>query len=64
MFDKRRRIDASVAITTINAKSIEKQVAVSAADLLKNVPGVYVNSSLGKTKIWFRRKWLLRLLSC
>lgn len=50
VFDKRKKMEASVAITTINAAQINKLVAVSAADLLKNVPGVYVNSALGEIR--------------
>jgi iron complex outermembrane recepter protein len=50
VFDKRKRLDASVAITTINAEQIKAQVPASAADLLKNVPGVYVNSSTGEIR--------------
>jgi iron complex outermembrane receptor protein len=48
VFDKRERMDASIAISTLSAKQIAQQVPYSAADLLKNVPGVYVNSSLGE----------------
>ncbi len=50
VFDRRTRMTASVAITTLNAAQIAKQVPASAADLLKNVPGVYVNSSLGEIR--------------
>lgn len=50
IFDKRKKMEASIAITTLNSKLIEKQVPVSAADLLKNIPGVFVNSSLGEIK--------------
>lgn len=50
VFDKRKKMEASVAITTINDKLIDKLVPASAADLLKNVPGVYVNSSLGEIR--------------
>jgi iron complex outermembrane receptor protein len=49
-FDKRKRMDASVAISTLDAAQIEKLVPSSAADLLKNVPGVFVNSSLGEIR--------------
>ena len=48
VFDKRERMDASIAISTLSSKQIAQQVPYSAADLLKNVPGVYVNSSLGE----------------
>lgn len=50
VFDKRKKMEASVAISTITEKQIAKIVPVSAADLLKNVPGVYVNSSLGEIR--------------
>jgi iron complex outermembrane receptor protein len=50
VFDKRNRMDASIAITAINAAQLKAQASVSAADLLKNVPGVYVNSSFGEVR--------------
>ena len=50
VFDKRTRMEASIAITTLNSKLIESQASFSAADLLKNVPGVFVNSSLGEIR--------------
>jgi iron complex outermembrane recepter protein len=50
VFDKRSALNSSVAITTLSAVQIDKIVPVSAADLLKNVPGVYVNSSLGEIR--------------
>jgi hypothetical protein len=37
VFDKRKKMEASVAITTINSTQISKLVSASAADLLKNV---------------------------
>jgi iron complex outermembrane recepter protein len=42
--------DAPIAITAVTAEEIAQQVPVSAADLLKNVPGVFVNSSLGEIR--------------
>eukprot|EP01132_Coremiostelium_polycephalum_P017029 gene17029-20419_t len=50
VFDKRKRMDASVAITSLSPVQIERTVPASAADLLKNVPGVFVNSSLGEIR--------------
>lgn len=50
VFDKRTRMQASIAITTLTPKIFDKLTPVSAADLLKNVPGVYVNSSLGEIR--------------
>ncbi len=42
--------EAPIAITAITSEEIQKQVPISAADLLKNVPGVFVNSSLGEIR--------------
>lgn len=50
VFDKRKRMEASVGITTISAKQIQNLQPISAADLLKNVPGVFVNSSQGEIR--------------
>ena len=50
VFDSRKRLDASIAISTISAQQIKMQTPQSAADLLKNVPGVYVNSSAGEIR--------------
>lgn len=48
VFDKRTRMQSSVAISTMSAKQIERTAATSAGDLLKNVPGVYVNQARGE----------------
>lgn len=48
VFDQRKRIDASVAISIIGEKELRTLAPVSAADLLKNIPGVFVNSSVGE----------------
>lgn len=48
VFDKRTKMQSSVAISTMNAKQIERTAATSAGDLLKNVPGVYVNQARGE----------------
>ncbi|GAA3989925.1 TonB-dependent receptor [Mucilaginibacter dorajii] len=50
VFDKRKAINASIAISSLSAVQISKQAPVSAADLLKSIPGVYVNSSLGEIR--------------
>lgn len=50
VFDKRTRMESSIAISAINTKQIQRISANSAADLLKNVPGVFVNSSLGEIR--------------
>lgn len=48
VFDKRTRLQSSVAISSISAKQMERTAATSAGDLLKNVPGVYVNQARGE----------------
>ena len=48
VFDKRTALESSIAISTLNSKSISKISANSAADLLSYTPGVYVNSSVGE----------------
>lgn len=50
VFDKRKRMDASVAISTLTASQMQRIVPASAADLLRNVPGVFVNSSAGEIR--------------
>lgn len=50
VFDKRTMLNSSIAITTLDSKILERQQPNSAADLLKNVSGVYVNSSLGEIR--------------
>jgi outer membrane receptor protein involved in Fe transport len=50
VFDKRTAQNASIAISSISAAQIEKLAPVSGADLLKSIPGVYVNSSLGEIR--------------
>ena len=49
-FDERTRMEASVSITTLPETLLERQAPVSTADMLKNVPGVFVNSSLGEVR--------------
>lgn len=49
-FDKRTAMESSIAISVLKSDFINKQVPISAADLLRNVPGVYVNSSTGEIK--------------
>ena len=43
-------MDASISISTIGAKQLERVAPTSSSDLLKNIPGVYVNQSRGE--IW------------
>ncbi len=50
VFDKRTALNSSIAITSLDKAQIDRQVPASAVDLLKNVPGVYVNSSLGEVR--------------
>ncbi|MFM2362588.1 MAG: hypothetical protein RLZZ316_1490 [Bacteroidota bacterium] len=50
VFDKRKALSSSIAITTISTTQLDRIVPNSAVDLLKNVPGVYVNSSLGEIR--------------
>ncbi|MHA4738940.1 TonB-dependent receptor [Dyadobacter sp. MSC1_007] len=50
VFDKRSRMESSVAISVLSSKLIQMQAPLSAADLLRNVPGVYVNSSTGEIR--------------
>lgn len=42
--------DAAVTVSTLNEEALKKLVPVSAADFLKDIPGVFVNSSLGETR--------------
>lgn len=50
VFNAKAIEDAPIAITAVTAAEIGQQVPASAADLLKNVPGVFVNSSLGEIR--------------
>jgi iron complex outermembrane recepter protein len=50
VFDKRSALNSSIAITSLSAAQIDRLVPVSSSDVLKNVPGIYVNSSLGEIR--------------
>ncbi|GJG88081.1 hypothetical protein tb265_32620 [Gemmatimonadetes bacterium T265] len=50
VFDARTTRQASVAITTLDTNALRVQVPVSSADVLKKVPGVFVNSALGEIR--------------
>ena len=50
VFDARSRMDASVSISTIGVKALARVAPTSSADLLKNIPGVFVNQARGE--IW------------
>ncbi|MEN7550388.1 TonB-dependent receptor [Rapidithrix thailandica] len=43
----RAKIESSVAITTLSSKQIEQKAPINTADLLKTIPGFYVESSGG-----------------
>lgn len=48
VFDKRTKLQSSVAISTLNAGRIAQLAPTSAADLLRNIPGIYVNNARGE----------------
>lgn len=50
LFNPKSRIESSVAISTISSEDLQLEVPSSGADLLKKVPGVYVNSALGEVR--------------
>ena len=45
-----RQATPSIAISVVDLKTLQSQVPISAADLLRNVPGVFVNSALGEVR--------------
>jgi outer membrane receptor protein involved in Fe transport len=48
VFDKRKKLESSVAISTLSSKQMSQLAPTSAADLLKNLPGIYVNNARGE----------------
>lgn len=50
VFGARAIENAPISINVVNNSQLTQHSAVSAADLLKNVPGVFVNSSLGEIR--------------
>lgn len=50
LFDERKRLEASVSISTVNSKQIDRLAATSGAELLKNVAGIFVNSAAGEIR--------------
>ncbi|MFK8160947.1 MAG: carboxypeptidase-like regulatory domain-containing protein, partial [Lewinella sp.] len=50
VFDARTKMESSIAITTLSSEQLDRVAATSAADLLKNIPGVFVNQARGE--IW------------
>lgn len=50
VFDQRTAMESSIAISSVTSKQMERMAPTSSADLLKNIPGVYVNQARGE--IW------------
>jgi iron complex outermembrane recepter protein len=50
VFDPRSRLETSSSVSILKTKDIERVAATSAADYLKNIPGVYVDASAGETR--------------
>jgi len=50
VFDERKKISASVSISTLDAKQIERISPTNGLDLLRYVPGIFVNTSLGEVR--------------
>jgi iron complex outermembrane recepter protein len=48
VFDSRKRIESSIAITTLDTRVLERMVPNSATELLRQVPGVFTNTSRGE----------------
>ncbi len=48
VFDRRKRIESSIAITTIDSKTLDRIVPNSAVELLRQVPGVFTNTTRGE----------------
>lgn len=48
VFDRRTRMQDSVAISTLSSAQLDRIVPSSSVDLPKNMPGVYVNSARGE----------------
>ena len=48
VFDKRSTLNSSIAISTVSAKQMAQLAPTSAADLLRNIPGIYVNNARGE----------------
>jgi len=50
VFSAKRIENAPIAISAVTSEEIAQQNPVNAADILKNVPGVFVNTSLGEIR--------------
>lgn len=48
VFDSRKRIESSIAITTLDTRTLQNLVPNSATELLRQVPGVFTNTSRGE----------------
>jgi len=46
----RAKAPVSVSVSTLSTETLEQTTPISAADLLRNVPGVFVNSALGEVR--------------
>lgn len=46
----RAKAPPSVSVSTLSSQTLEQTTPLSAADLLRNVPGVFVNSALGEVR--------------
>jgi iron complex outermembrane recepter protein len=44
------QVAPSIAVSVINSEQLRLQAPVSTADILRNVPGVFVNSALGEVR--------------
>ena len=50
VFGARAIESAPISVNVVTAQQLQQQTPVSATDLLKNVPGVFVNSALGEIR--------------
>ncbi len=48
VFDPRTRLETSTAVSILKSKDLERMASTSAVDLLKNIPGVFVNAGVGE----------------
>ncbi len=55
-YDPRKKLESSVAITTLNVDDIQRRNARGTADLLKAIPGTFVDASAGEmfTRVFSR----------
>ncbi len=50
LFDERKKLEASVAISTLNSQQMQRLADGSGAELLKNIAGIFVNSAAGEIR--------------